>query len=262
MAKPSRSTSILLRLVFQTQPRSSKTMHTITTESEETRYAELQRLALDFARHGETGPLAEMLRHGLPVNLADHKGQTLLMLASYHGHLDTTHLLLEHGADPNQPEDSAPAGLALFTACAGNHLETAELLLAHGANPNAGSDSNGCCLTICEVYHGDRAKPMQELLRRHGAYNPPYAMSVGELKQAIRDDHKTVHHEEFADCVIRVIVKAQSPPVRGSRETGRAFLLSDQAETTGYGLYSYLLLGSRPTAATRERHLKSIAEYL
>ena len=57
-------------------------IHAIT-ESEEQRYAELQLIALDFARHGETASLAAMLRHGLPVNLADAKGNTLLMLASY-----------------------------------------------------------------------------------------------------------------------------------------------------------------------------------
>lgn len=82
-------------------------------------------------------------------------------------------------------------------------------------------------------------------------------VGVYEAKVVVKDDSGG-----FADCSIRVIVKAQSPPVRGSRETGRAFLSSDQVETSGYGLYSYLLLGSRPTAATRERYLKSIEEYL
>ena len=38
--------------------------------------------------------------------------------------------------------------------------------------------------------------------------------------------------------------------------------MSGEPETTGYGLYSYLLLGSPPTAASRERYLKAIEEYL
>src|SRR5215475_12461906 len=67
----------------------------------------------------------------------------------------------------------------------------------------------------------------------------------------------------IADCSVRVIVQSQSRlPTRGNRETGRSFLVSGEPETTGYGLYSYLLLGSPPTAANRERYLKAIEEYL
>ena len=64
-------------------------------------------------------------------------------------------------------------------------------------------DSCECCLTIGTIYHGDRAKPIAQLIRRHGAYTPPYRMSVPELKQALRDGHEAVRHEEFAGNVIR-----------------------------------------------------------
>jgi hypothetical protein len=57
-------------------------MEIITTEAEEKRYAELQQLAIDLARKGETEALREMLNHGLPLNLADLRGNSLLMLAS------------------------------------------------------------------------------------------------------------------------------------------------------------------------------------
>jgi len=50
------------------------------------------------------------------------------------------------------------------------------------------------------------------------------------------------------------------PP--GGRETGRAFLIGEQPEAKGYGLYSYFLLGAPPTEATRERYLNLIAAYL
>src|SRR5262249_5793585 len=56
--------------------------------------------------------------------------------------------------------------------------------------------------TIAEAYHGGRAKPLQQLLRRHGAYTPPYDMSVQEMKQAIRDDHDVIRHEEFLGNVM------------------------------------------------------------
>ena len=100
------------------------------------------------------------------------------------------------------PQDGAPDGLALYEACCRNRLEIAELLLKHGANPNAGVDSSECCLTIGAIYHGEQAKPLQELLRRHGAFTPPYKMDVEQLKQAIRDGHEVVRHEEFLGNVM------------------------------------------------------------
>lgn len=98
-----------------------------------------------------------------------------LSYAAREGHLHIVQLLLERGADPNTPEDAAPLGRALYEACCRNHLEAAELLLKHGANPNGEVDSCECCLTIGAIYHGDRAKPLQRLLRRHGAITPAYA---------------------------------------------------------------------------------------
>ena len=98
-----------------------------------------------------------------------------LSYAAREGHLHIVRLLLERGADPNTPEDAAPDGRALYEACCRNHLEIAELLLNHGANPNAEMDSCECCLTIGAIYYGDNAKPLQRLLRRHGAITPSYA---------------------------------------------------------------------------------------
>jgi ankyrin repeat protein len=120
-----------------------------------------------------------------------------LSYAAREGHLHLVRLLLECGADPNMPEDAAPQGRALYEACCGNHLEIARLLLEHGANPNAGTDSSECCVTIGKVYHGNRAKPLEQLLRQHGAFTPPYGMTARELKQAIRDDDDVTRHGEF-----------------------------------------------------------------
>ena len=122
---------------------------------------------------------------------------TPLSYAAREGHLHIVRLLLERGADPNTPEDLAPDGLALYQACCRNHVEIAELLLKQGANPNAGVDSCECCLTIGTVYHGDRAKPLQEILRRHGAWTPPYRLDVQQMKQAIQDGHNVIRDDEF-----------------------------------------------------------------
>jgi hypothetical protein len=119
------------------------------------------------------------------------------------GYLHIVQLLLEHGADPNIPEECAPDGRALWEACRANRIEVAKLLIENGANPNAGVDSCECCLTIAEVYHGDQAKPLQELLRSHGAYWPPYRMDLEQLKQTIRDGSPVIEHDEFLRCAMQ-----------------------------------------------------------
>lgn len=126
-----------------------------------------------------------------------------LSYAAREGYLHIVRLLLERGADPNIPEEGAPNGRALYEACCRNHLEIGRLLLEHGADPNSGMDSSECCLTIGTIYHGAAAKPLQQLLRRHGAFLPPYKMSVQQLKQAIRKGHQVIHHEEFLGSVMR-----------------------------------------------------------
>ena len=81
-----------------------------------------------------------------------------LSYAARNGHTRIVEKLLDWGADPNQPEENAPRGAALFEACAGNHLETAKLLLERGADPNAEVDSSGSCLTIVEFKHGKKGQ--------------------------------------------------------------------------------------------------------
>jgi hypothetical protein len=66
------------------------------------------------------------------------------------------------------------------------------------------------------------------------------------------------------ECVVRVAVRqdvggrAPGPARPIARETGSALLPAGAREGEGYGLYSYLLLGAPPTAATRERQLKTL----
>ena len=109
------------------------------TSQEEKRYEELQQMALGFARTGETNQLRKMIEAGMPVNLSDPKGQTLLMLASYNGHTKTTAMLLEAGADPDRRNDRGQTPLAGVSFK--GYPEIAELLNEYGADMNA--DSGG-----------------------------------------------------------------------------------------------------------------------
>ncbi|MCE3038457.1 ankyrin repeat domain-containing protein [Helicobacter sp. faydin-H8] len=92
--------------------------------------------SFDFARENDAESLKIMLDHGLNVNLANHKGDTLLMLASYHNSLEAAKLLLERGAQVDQKNNRNQTPLA--GVCFKGYFEMAQLLLQYGANPNEG----------------------------------------------------------------------------------------------------------------------------
>lgn len=84
----------------------------------------------DAARAGDLSVFQQALPAGLPPNMTNEKGDTLvrwslppilvcyilrprqLMLASYHGHAELVKLLIEHGADPNRLNDRGQSPLA------------------------------------------------------------------------------------------------------------------------------------------------------
>ena len=90
----------------------------------------------DLARSGGTGELAAQVGAGLPANLTNDKGDTLLLLAAYHNHPDTVAALLAHGADPNRVNDRGQT--ALSAAVFRQNAETVRILLAGGADPAGG----------------------------------------------------------------------------------------------------------------------------
>lgn len=94
---------------------------------------------LDFARDGRTEELAAVLDRGVPANLTNAAGDTLLILAAYHDHPSTVRMLLDRGADPDRVNDRGQTalGAAVFRRSA----ESVSLLLDHGADPEAGERS-------------------------------------------------------------------------------------------------------------------------
>ncbi|RGP68276.1 hypothetical protein FSPOR_5427 [Fusarium sporotrichioides] len=66
----------------------------------------------DAARKGDVATFEQALPAGLPPNLTNDKGDTLLMLAAYHGHAGLVKVLIQHGADPNRLNDRGQSPLA------------------------------------------------------------------------------------------------------------------------------------------------------
>lgn len=93
----------------------------------------------DAARQGDSGLLAGYLEAGVPGTLTNEAGDTLLMLAAYHGHADTVRLILQHGGDANSANDRGQTPLA--GAVFKGYTEVARALLEAGADPDAGTPS-------------------------------------------------------------------------------------------------------------------------
>ena len=95
--------------------------------------------AAELAREGDTAALAACLDGGVPVDLANENGDTLLMLAAYHGHEETVRALLSRGADPGlgNEKGQTPLAGAVFKKEAG----IVRALLDAGADPHAGQPS-------------------------------------------------------------------------------------------------------------------------
>jgi len=93
-------------------------------------------------------------------------GFSPLGLASFFGHSDTVKLLIEKGADVNQPSNNAWQVQPLHSAVASRNLETVTLLLQQGADINA-TQQHGFTPLHTAAQHGDAN--MIKLLLEHKA---------------------------------------------------------------------------------------------
>ena len=100
---------------------------------------ELAGRVFDLSRGGHTDELVAYVDAGVPVNLTNDKGDTLLILAAYHGHPGTVAALLDRGADHSRANDRGQTALA--AAVFRQSTETVTRLLEAGADPDAGGPS-------------------------------------------------------------------------------------------------------------------------
>ncbi len=108
---------------------------------------EYLRSMFDLARDGDTDALTGALDQGVPVNLTNAKGDTLLILATYHGHVPTVRALLDRGADVTRVNDRGQTALA--AAVFRNSAENTTLLLDAGADPRQGPRT---ALEVAQVF--------------------------------------------------------------------------------------------------------------
>lgn len=135
------------------------------TPPDEPALVELATRLFAMAREGRTAELVAYLDAGVPVDLANQKGDSLLMLAAYNGRPDTVRALLERGADANRPNDRGQTPLAgsVFKS----EEEIVSLLLAGGADPEAGTPS---ARATAEMF--ERIDLLEQLRARPGTGDP------------------------------------------------------------------------------------------
>ncbi|MFC6081867.1 ankyrin repeat domain-containing protein [Sphaerisporangium aureirubrum] len=92
-----------------------------------------------MARAGRTEQLCAYVDAGVPAGLTNDKGDSLLMLAAYHGHAETVRALVARGADPSRANDRGQTPLA--GAVFKKEPEVVRALLDAGADPAEGTPS-------------------------------------------------------------------------------------------------------------------------
>ena len=109
------------------------------TDAPDPAAVELAHQMMDAARAGRSDLLRPLLEQGAPVDMRDSSGNTLLMLAAYHGHAQAVSDLAGLGADVNALNDRGQSPLA--GAAFKGFDDVAAALLQAGADPDAGEPS-------------------------------------------------------------------------------------------------------------------------
>lgn len=103
------------------------------------RLVEVAEAVFAMARTGDHARLAAYLDAGTPADLTNGSGDTLIMLAAYHGHPETVKVLIEHGAGVDKTNDRGQSPLA--GAVFKGEAAVVRLLLDAGADPRVGTPS-------------------------------------------------------------------------------------------------------------------------
>jgi uncharacterized protein len=121
----------------------------------------------DGARSGDAAMLAAYVDAGVPVNLTNTNGDTLVMLAAYYGHESTVAALIARGADVDRHNNRGQTPLA--GAVFKNDTTIIELLVGADADPLAGSPS---ALETARFFEREELeRQLLQHMRRRGSVN-------------------------------------------------------------------------------------------
>jgi ankyrin repeat protein len=109
------------------------------SEAPDPEVVELATKIFDLARRGQTEALVAYVDAGVPADLTNDRGDSLVMLAAYHGHADGVRALLARGAAADQVNDRGQTPLA--GAVFKGETDVIKALLEGGADPDAGTPS-------------------------------------------------------------------------------------------------------------------------
>ncbi|AIJ17030.2 conserved hypothetical protein [Streptomyces lividans TK24] len=109
------------------------------SEAPDPEVVELATKIFDLARQGRTEELVAYVDAGVPADLTNDRGDSLVMLAAYHGHAAAVRALLTRGADADRVNDRGQTPLA--GAAFKGEIDVTKALLEAGADPAAGTPS-------------------------------------------------------------------------------------------------------------------------
>jgi RNA polymerase sigma factor (sigma-70 family) len=175
-------------------------------------------------------------------------GGAPLKNAAASGSMEIVKLLLDHGADPNLPEEQiAPHGHALYGAVSNGHYEIAKLLLDRGAYPNPAVESSADVVWIA-IRDGDER--MLRLLASHGAV---WEIPIGDGRLNYEQVLATgvgisvVVLAHFGDVARATPLFDENPALADNPEA------LEKAASTGHEDFVRLLLRHQPSLAKRVR---------
>ncbi len=90
----------------------------------------------ELAREGRVGPMGEMIDAGVPVDVRNARGDTMLIVAAYAKEAHAVAELIRRGASLD--EENRMGQTAISCAVFRNDAQILSLLLDAGANPDAG----------------------------------------------------------------------------------------------------------------------------
>jgi uncharacterized protein len=109
------------------------------SEAPDPEVVELATKIFDLARQGQTEALVAYIDAGVPANLTNDRGDSLVMLAAYHGHAAAVRELLARGAEADRVNDRGQTPLA--GAVFKGETDVVKVLVEAGADPAAGTPS-------------------------------------------------------------------------------------------------------------------------